>query len=185
MISVLDLRSERGEVHPYVLAAGIIIVLVTAFLGMAELVSVDAAHNQVARALQASLRGAARMQDFQNEGRVLPEVAHTGFDALLAANLALEPAGWNGNTLLLHPGGQHPYITGTARADFGILNTGDGDTLVGRVQVPLRLPFIGPMFRRVYGHDVTVCETLAVTPHDLLAGFTVDNSIPIPAGWGC
>jgi hypothetical protein len=182
---VLDLQSERGEIHPYVLAAGIIIVLVTAFLGMAEITSVDAAHNQVARALQASLRGAARMQDFQDEGRILPEVAHTGFDALMAANLALQPAGRDDGTLLLKPGGRHPYITGTARAGFDILNTGNGDTLIGRVQVPLRLPFIGPIFRRVYGHDVTVCESLAVTPHDLLGGFTVDNSIPIPAGWGC
>ncbi|MDB4897242.1 MAG: hypothetical protein JWN15_3504 [Firmicutes bacterium] len=184
-ISVLDLRSECGEIHAYVLAAGIIIVLVTAFLGMAEITSVDAAHNQVARALQASLRGAARMQDFQQEGRILPAVAHNGFETLLAANLALAQAGHDGNTLLLRPTGRHPYISGTAKADFDIRNNGNGDTLIARVRVPLRLPFIGPTFQRIYGHEVTVCEALAVTPHDLLSGFTVDNSIPIPAGWGC
>jgi hypothetical protein len=187
MTSVRELRSECGEVHPYVLFAGIVTVLVTAFLGMAELVSVDAAHNQVARALQASLRGAARMQDFQQEGRLLPAVAHTGFETLLAANLALEPVSRHGNTLLLRPHGRHPYISNTASssADFGILSEGNGDTLIGRVSVPLRLPFIGPTFRRIYGHDVTVCETLAITPHDLWDGLIVDNSIAIPEGWRC
>lgn len=127
------------------------------------------------------------MQDFQQEGRLLPAIAHTGFETLLAANLALEPVTRNGDTLLLRPNGRHPYISDTvsSSADFEILNDGNGDTLIGRVRVPLRLPFIGPTFRRIYGHDVTVCETLAITPHDLLDGFTVDNSIAIPEGWRC